>query len=216
LAVLISGGGRSLANLIERSRGGALDARVGAVISSKADAGGLKIARAAGIPAVALERRDYESDAAYSNAIFAEVVPYEPKLMILAGFLRKIVVPHDWEGRILNIHPALLPECSYAAGRGFYGERVHQEVLDRHEAKSGATVHLVDNGYDTGPVYMRQIVPVLPRDTALTLADRVFEAEKELYPRAINAYLGELGTGTVAPGLRPIPTASLLEPNSQN
>ena len=138
-------------------------------------------------------RRAFDSDAAYSDAIFQEVAPYDPQLMILAGFLRKIVVPRDWEGRILNIHPALLPECSYAAGRGFYGEHVHQAVLDRGETRSGATVHLVDNGYDTGPVYMRQTVEVLPGDTAQTLAARVFEVEKELYPRAIGAYLEELG-----------------------
>jgi phosphoribosylglycinamide formyltransferase-1 len=193
LAVLISGGGRTLANLIERGRDGTLDAQVGIVISSKADAGGLEIARAAGIPAVTISRRAFESDAACSDAIFREVAPYNASLMILAGFLRKIVVPLEWEGRILNIHPALLPECDYAAGRGFYGEHVHQAVLDRGETQSGATVHLVDNGYDTGPVYMRQTVAVLPGDTAHVLAERVFEAEKELYPRAIGAYLEKLG-----------------------
>ena len=194
LAVLISGGGRTLGNLIERSRAGELAASVGIVVSSNAEAGGLEIARAAGVPVVALVRRNYGSDAEYSAAIFETVAPYRPQLMILAGFLRKIVVPRDWEDRILNIHPALLPECSYAAGRGFYGERVHQAVLDRGDAQSGATVHLVDNGYDTGPVYMRQRVPVLPGDTAQTLAARVFDAETELYPRAIAAYLEELGT----------------------
>jgi phosphoribosylglycinamide formyltransferase 1 len=196
LAVLISGGGRTLANLIERCREGTLDARIGIVISSKAGAGGLEIARAAGIPAFAVTRKEFESDAAYCHAIFTEVAPFAPRLMILAGFLRKLVVPPVWEGRILNIHPALLPECSYAAGRGFYGEHVHQAVLDRGETQSGATVHLVDNGYDTGPVYMRQSVPVLPGDTAHTLADRVFQAEKELYPRAIGAHLRELGAGS--------------------
>lgn len=192
LAVLISGGGRTLANLIERSRDGSLPANVGVVISSRADAGGLQIARDAGIPAEAIVRKGFASDTAYSEAIFAAVDPYQPALMILAGFLRKIVVPPEWEGRILNIHPALLPECSYAAGRGFYGDFVHQAVLDRGETVSGATVHLVDNGYDTGPVYMRQTVPVLPDDDAHSLADRVFEAETALYPRAIEAYLREI------------------------
>lgn len=195
LAVLISGGGRTLANLIERSRDGSLPAEVGIVISSRADAGGLEIAQSAGIPALAMVRRDFGSDAAYSDAIFDAVAPYRPTLLILAGFLRKLVVPPEWEGRILNIHPALLPECSYAAGRGFYGDHVHQAVLDRGETLSGATVHRVDNGYDTGPVYMRQTVPVLPGDDAHTLADRVFEAEKELYPRAIEAYLREMHAG---------------------
>jgi formyltetrahydrofolate-dependent phosphoribosylglycinamide formyltransferase len=193
LAVLISGGGRTLGNLIERSRDGRLDARVGIVISSKASAGGLDIARGAGIPSVAIARKGYDSDAAFSDAIFANVAPFDPQLIVLAGFLRRIVVPPQWEGRILNIHPALLPECSYASGRGFFGEHVHQAVLDRGETQSGATVHLVDNDYDTGPVFMRQIVPVLPGDSAHTLGSRVFEAEQELYPRAIEAYLRELG-----------------------
>jgi formyltetrahydrofolate-dependent phosphoribosylglycinamide formyltransferase len=193
LAVLISGGGRTLANLIQRSRDGRLEARVGIVVSSRASAGGLEIARALGVPAIAMARKEFTSDSAYSDALFAEVAPYDPTLLILAGFLRKIVVTPRWEGRILNIHPALLPECSFAAGRGFYGEQVHQAVLDHGETQSGATVHLVDNDYDTGPVFMRQMVPVLPGDSAHTLADRVFEAEQELYPRAIAAYLEELG-----------------------
>ncbi len=192
LAVLISGGGRTLANLIERTQTGALDARVGIVISSKADAGGLEIARRAGIPAVPIARRDFDSDLAYSDAIFSEIAAHDPALVILAGFLRKIIVPPVWEGRILNIHPALLPECNYAAGRGFYGEHVHRAVLERNETQSGATVHLVDNGYDTGPVYMRQTVPIFPDDTPQTLAGRVFTAELDLYPRAIAAYLRDL------------------------
>jgi phosphoribosylglycinamide formyltransferase-1 len=192
LAVLISGSGRTLANLIERSRDGRLDARIGVVISSRSGAGGLDIARNAGIPATAIVRKGFDSDSAYTEAIAAEIAPYNPTLIVLAGFLRKILVLPEWEGRILNIHPALLPECSYASGRGYYGEHVHRAVLERGETRSGATVHLVDNEYDTGPVYMRQEVPVLPDDTPQSLADRVFEAELELYPRAINAYLGDL------------------------
>lgn len=192
LAVLVSGGGRTLANLIEHTRDGLLAARIGVVVSSKHDAGGLEIARSACIPAVALARRDFDSDFAYSQAIFATVEPYDPTLVVLAGFLRKINVLPEWEGRILNIHPALLPECSYAAGQGFYGDFVHRAVLDHGERQSGATVHLVDNGYDTGRVVMRQAVPVRPDDDAHTLAARVFRAESELYPRAIGAYLQQL------------------------
>ncbi|MEZ4532716.1 MAG: phosphoribosylglycinamide formyltransferase [Thermomicrobiales bacterium] len=199
LAVLISGGGRTLANLIERTENGSLAARIGVVVSSKRDAGGLEIAQTAGIPAATIVRREFESDAAYSDAVFETVEPYAPTLLILAGFLRKLVVPAKWEGRILNIHPALLPECSFAAGRGFYGDRVHQAVLDHGERQSGATVHLVDNGYDTGPVLMRQAVPVLPGDDAHALAARVFQAEKELYPRAIEAYLEKLGAREQTP-----------------
>ncbi len=192
LAVLLSGGGRSLANLIERSQAGTLPARVGVVISSVADAGGIEIARRAGIPVTALVRKDFESDQAYSDAVFTAIEPYQPALIVLAGFLRKLIVPPEWEGRILNIHPALLPDMAIASGRGFYGERVHRAVLESGQAISGATVHLVDNGYDTGPVYMRQSVPVEPDDTVETLAARVFAAECELYPRAITRYLEDL------------------------
>ncbi len=196
LAVLLSGGGRTLANLIERSQAGTLPARVGVVISSVADAGGIEIARRAGIPAAALVRKDFASDQAYSDAVFGELAPYQPALVVLAGFLRKLAVPAEWEGRILNIHPALLPEMASASGRGFYGERVHRAVLESGQTISGATVHLVDNGYDTGPVYMRQSVPVEPDDTVETLAARVFAAECELYPRAIAKYLKEIGVGS--------------------
>ena len=195
LAVLLSGGGRTLGNLIERSHTGKLSARVGVVVSSVADAGGLDIARAAGIPASAIVRNDFASDALYSDAIFATIALYRPVLVILAGFLRKIVVPPAWEGRILNIHPALLPEMAFASGRGFYGDRVHRAVLESGATISGATVHLVDNGYDTGPVFMQQRVPVEPGDTAESLGKRVFAAETELYPRAIDAYLQELAVG---------------------
>lgn len=196
LAVLLSGGGRTLANLIERSQAGTLPARVGVVISSVADAGGIEIARRAGIPAAALVRKDFASDQAYSDAVFGELAPYQPALIVLAGFLRKLAVPAEWEGRILNIHPALLPEMASASGRGFYGERVHRAMLESGQTISGATVHLVDNGYDTGPVYMRQSVPVEPDDTVETLAARVFAAECELYPRAIAKYLKEIGVGS--------------------
>ena len=193
LAVLLSGGGRTLSNLIERSRSGHLPARVGVVVSSVADAGGLEIARQSGIPAAAVIRKDFDSDQAYSDAIFREIEPYDPSLVILAGFLRKLAVPPRWEGRILNIHPALLPEMAFASGRGFYGDRVHRAVLESGQPVSGATVHLVDNGYDTGMVFMRQTVPVEAGDTVESLAARVFAAECQLYPRAIAAYLEELG-----------------------
>lgn len=195
LAVLLSGGGRTLANLIENERQGTLQAHVGIVVSSIAGAGGIEIARNAGIPALVIERKAVDSDQAFSDAIFAAIEPYDPDLVILAGFLRRIVVPDTWEGRILNIHPALLPEMAFASGRGFYGDRVHRAVLEHGATESGATVHLVDNGYDTGAVYMLERVPVLPGDTVETLGTRVFEAEKTLYPRAIQQYLEQLGFG---------------------
>jgi folate-dependent phosphoribosylglycinamide formyltransferase PurN len=115
--------------------------------------------------------------------------------------LRKLVVTPAWEGRILNIHPALLPESApYASGRGFFGERVHAAILAHGDAVSGATVHVVDNGYDTGPVVLRATVPILPGDTSATLGARVFEAERRLYPEAIRHYVA------AHPGLFTTPT----------
>jgi phosphoribosylglycinamide formyltransferase-1 len=189
LAVLISGSGRSLENLLHVIARGNLNGSVRVVVSSKQNVRGLEIARDAGIPALVIQRRDYDSDLAYSDAIYDAIVPYEAELILLAGFLRKLVVPEALAGRILNIHPALLPEAAAAAGQGFYGERVHAAVLASGASRSGATVHVVDNGYDTGPVVMRATVPVLPDDTPETLASRVFVAECALYPAAIKRYI---------------------------
>lgn len=188
LAVLLSGSGRTLRNLLDHIAGGRLEAEVVAVLSSVPGAGGLAIAAAAGIPALTLPRRSFASDAAYSAAVFAWLGHVQPELVVLAGFLRQLKVPPEWTGRILNIHPALLPESS-AAGRGYYGERVHAAVLASKAAISGATVHVVTDEYDAGPVVLRQSVPVRPDDTVATLASRVFAAECELYPAAIQHYV---------------------------
>lgn len=188
LAVLLSGGGRTLSNLIEQIRRETLNASIVAVVSSVPDAGGLAIARAAGIPATTVRRREHSSDDEFSQAIYRTLAPGEPELILLAGFLRRLVVPPPWRGRILNIHPALLPE-SGLAGRGYFGGRVHAAVIASGADTSGATVHVVDDAYDTGPVVLRQEVPVYPDDTAVTLAARVFAAECALYPAAIRTHV---------------------------
>jgi formyltetrahydrofolate-dependent phosphoribosylglycinamide formyltransferase len=188
-AVLLSGSGRTLENLIQAIACGELNVTVRVVVGSKPGVRGLQIARENGIPSLVIRRRDHLSDLAYSEAVYAAVHPYEAELLLLAGFLRKLTVPPEWEGRILNIHPALLPEAAAAAGKGFYGDRVHAAVLASGAAESGATVHVVDNGYDTGPVVLREAVPVLPDDTATTLAARVFAAECRLYPKAIQKHI---------------------------
>jgi phosphoribosylglycinamide formyltransferase 1 len=187
LAVLLSGTGRTLENFLRVIERGELDARIGVVVSSVPGVRGLVIAEEAGIPAVVLRRKDYESDDAYSEAVYAAIAPYEPDLILLAGFLRQLVVPPAWRGRILNIHPGLLP--GGPAGRGLYGGRVHAAVLASGATESGASVHVVDGSYDTGPVVLRTAVPVLPGDTPETLGERVFAAECELYPEAIRRYV---------------------------
>jgi len=188
LAVLLSGSGRTLENLLRAIEEARLDAEIVAVVSSKPGVRGLEIAERAGLPHATIVRREFESDAAFTGAILAWLAPYKPHLIIHAGFLRKVVIPPAWEGRMLNIHPCLIPE-SGAAGKGFYGDRVHAAVLASGATVSGATVHLLDNEYDEGPILSKVTVPVLPDDTVASLASRVFAAECELYPRAIGDYL---------------------------
>jgi len=168
IAVLISGSGRSLANLLTVIADGALDAEIVAVVSSVAGVRGLEIATDAGVPATTIARKGFADNAAYSAAVYGWLRPYRPDLIALAGFLRKLEVPPEWAGRILNIHPALAAAFPYASGRGFYGDRVHAAVLA--------------NGDETA-------VPVLPGDTAATLGARVFAAECALYPVTIRSYV---------------------------
>lgn len=188
VAVLLSGSGRTLENLLRATETGTLAARVAVVVSSRPGVRGLAVAIEAGIPTRTLRRRAFADDEAYGAAVYAALAPHRPDLILLAGFLRRLPVPPEWAGRILNIHPALLPE-SGAAGRGFWGERVHAAVLASGARESGATVHVVDDGYDTGPVVMRARVPVLPGDTPASLGARVFAAECGLYPDAVRCHV---------------------------
>ena len=188
--MLISGGGRTLENLLRAIDHGDLDARVAVVVSSMPGVRGLDVAAAAGVPAVVVERQSFASLPDYSREIYAAVSPYAPDLLIMAGFLRKMLVFPGWEGRILNIHPALLPDATaYAAGKGKFGERVHAAVLENGDRVSGATVHLVTDEYDAGPPLARIEVPVDDGDTAQTLAARIFAAESEIYPATIQRYI---------------------------
>lgn len=190
LAVLISGSGRSLRNLISVIEGGNLDAEIVTVVSSVSDVAGLEIAAAAGIPTHTLTSKDARGADAYSTAMYDVLTPYQPDLVIMAGFLRRLLVHPGWEHRILNIHPALLPQAaSYAAGKGFYGDRVHAAVLEHGDDESGCTVHEVTDTYDEGPPLAQAIVPVLTSDDVRALADRVFAAECALYPQVIREYI---------------------------
>lgn len=190
LAVLISGGGTTLRNLLEKIAAGELDAEVRVVISSNPAAGGLEFARRADIPSVIIERKSYETTAEFSQAIFDACRTAESHAVAMGGFLKHVEIPPDFENRVLNIHPSLIPAF---CGQGFYGQRVHQAVLDEGCKESGCTVHFVDNQYDHGPIILQKKVPVLPGDTAETLAARVFTAECEAYPRALRMFAaGEL------------------------
>ncbi len=188
--VLLSGAGRTLANLLDVIERGKLDARVGIVISSVPNVRGLDVAAAAGIPHLVIRRAAYDSLHAYSTAMYEELKAHGVDLIVMAGFLRKMAIFPGWEGRILNIHPCLLPDAGhYAAGQGMFGERVHAAVLANGDAVTGATVHLVTEDYDEGPPLARVTVPVRPGDDAITLGTRVFQAEKALYPDTIREYM---------------------------
>jgi phosphoribosylglycinamide formyltransferase-1 len=182
LAVLISGSGRTLKNILDLAAEGRLPVEVRLVASSSPTAGGLAHARDANIPTKVFERRRFNSHEAYGEAIFAACRDAGVDFVAMAGFLKLAPVPDDFAGRVLNIHPALIPAF---CGHGMYGLRVHQAALDYGVKVTGVTVHFVDNEYDAGPIIWQQPVPVFDDDTAETLADRVFEAEKEAYPQVL-------------------------------
>ena len=183
LGVLISGGGSTLANLIERISDGRLSSvRIRRVISSRGRVRGVEIARDAELPLSVIRKAEFPTLRAFSDAIAKQLDADGVQLVILGGFLCLWQFPPAFERRVLNIHPALLPEFG---GRGMHGERVHQAVLRSGAVESGCTVHIADREYDHGPIVAQQRVPVLPGDTPHSLAARVATAERELYPRII-------------------------------
>jgi formyltetrahydrofolate-dependent phosphoribosylglycinamide formyltransferase len=182
LGVLLSGGGRTLQNLIDRIDDGSLPARIAVVISSHPGVKGLERAKSRNIPAVTVDYKQFDSDRAFSAAVTGELEKHPADLVVMAGFIRRYLFPRKLEGRVLNIHPALLPDFG---GKGFYGHHVHEAVLKSGAKESGCTVHLADLHYDKGPIVLQKRVPVLPGDTPDTLAERVFQAECEAYPEAI-------------------------------
>ena len=180
LAILLSGGGRTLANLHLHIATGRLDARVHVVISSRANAHGVARSKEMGLPVVVVDRRRL-SDEAFHHGITEAVEGVD--LVCMAGFLSLWQIPDKFHRRVINIHPALLPEFG---GAGMYGRRVHQAVLDAGRTVSGCTVHFCDNQYDHGSIILQRQVPVFPRDSADDLAARVFEQECIAYPQAIH------------------------------
>lgn len=186
IAVLISGSGRTLKNFIDLAAEGDLPIDIRLVVSSSAKASGIQHAESAGIPAVVVKRSDFTTgsagDQSYGDAIFDACRTASVEYVVMAGFLKLAPVPDDFAGRVVNIHPSLIPSF---CGAGMYGHHVHQAVIDAGVKVTGCTVHMVDNVYDHGPIIWQQPVPVFPDDTADTLAARVFEAEREAYPQVL-------------------------------
>jgi phosphoribosylglycinamide formyltransferase 1 len=184
IAVLLSGSGRTLQNFIDRIDAGTLPVRITQVIASRRDVAGIERARKAGLPVEVIERKAFPSVEAFSERTFALCRSSGAELVALAGYLQLLRIPDDYRLRVVNIHPALLPAFG---GKGMYGHHVHEAVLKYGAKVSGCTVHFVDDQYDHGPVIAQSAVAVADDDTPDTLADRVFEAECELYPRVVRA-----------------------------
>ncbi|MGB7212484.1 MAG: phosphoribosylglycinamide formyltransferase [Gemmatimonadales bacterium] len=195
VAVAVSGGGTNLQALLDALPPGSA-AEVVLVVSNKAGSGGLERARRHGVPAMAL------ADPADASEWIDLLGRHLVDLLVLAGYLKLMpaAVVSAYRGRMINIHPALLPDFG---GPGMYGERVHQAVLASGAFQSGATVHLVDEAYDRGAILAQVQVPVLPQDTPLSLAARVLDAEHWLLPRVVLA---------AAAAGHPVPLGPDLEP----
>ena len=186
IAVLVSGGGSTLQNLIDRIVAGALPARIVQVISSRPDALGIERARRAGLPVEIVTRRAFPSVEAFSDRTFDLCRQAGAGLVVLGGYLQLLRIANDYRLKVVNIHPALLPAFG---GKGMYGRHVHEAVLAYGAKVSGCTVHFVDDQYDHGPVIAQRAVAVEDDDTPDTLAARVFAAECELYPAAIRGLI---------------------------
>ena len=188
LALFISGTGGNALSLLRACREGRVPAFPVLGLASTPKAGGISRLEAEGLPTTVVVRKDFESDEAFSEACYQAAEKAGAELICLCGWLKKLAVPPRWAGRILNIHPGLLPKYG---GPGMYGMHVHRAVLEAGEAESGATVHLVDDEYDHGRILQQLRVPVLPGDTPEDLQQRVYAAEMELFPRALAEFLGE-------------------------
>ena len=183
VAVFLSGGGRSLQNLIDCQHRGELDGidfRI--VLSSSSKVRGVEVARKAGIETLVVPQSTYKDANAYTEAMFGPCRQHGVNLVVMAGFLKHVLIPDDFAGRVINIHPSLLPSFG---GEGMYGNRVHQAALDRGVKISGCTVHFVDNDYDNGPILLQRCCDVADDDTAASLAARVFELECKALPDAV-------------------------------
>ncbi|HET6203940.1 MAG TPA: phosphoribosylglycinamide formyltransferase [Planctomycetota bacterium] len=186
LAVLVSGGGRTLENLFERIEAGRLPVEIPLVLGSRAGAFGLERARRRGVATALVERAAFDDDRSFSEALARALLPASPDLVALAGFVHLFLFPPSLRGKVMNVHPALLPSFG---GKGFFGERVHRAVLESGAKVSGCTVHYATHAYDAGPIILQRTVPVLDDDSPSSLAARVFEAEREAYPEAIRLHI---------------------------
>ena len=182
IAVLISGGGTTLRNFIEKINAGQLPVEIALVVSSSPTAPDCSSPKKPGIESRRHPAHGLCRSGGLQPGDLRSLPPRKVDLVAMAGFLKRVTIPADFANRVVNIHPALIPAF---CGHGFFGHRVHEAVLEYGAKLSGCTVHFADNQYDHGPVIVQRAVPVLYDDTPETLAARVFEAECEAYPEAL-------------------------------
>ncbi|MCA9063133.1 MAG: phosphoribosylglycinamide formyltransferase [Planctomycetaceae bacterium] len=182
LGVLISGGGTTLLNFLEQISQKRLNATIPIVISSQRDCQGVQRTRDAGLVCDVIRPRDFDSPQSFSAAVFDRLRAANVDLVTLAGFLSLLPIPDDFSGRVLNIHPSLIPAF---CGHGYFGHHVHEAAIQRGVKVSGCTVHFADNEYDHGPILLQRTVDIPEHCTPQELARLVFQQEKEAYPEAI-------------------------------
>lgn len=188
IVVLASGSGSNFQAVLNAIDRGEVDAEVVRLIASRPAIGAIEKAENANIPSVVVQRKHFDSPESYENALLDELSSAKPDLIVLAGFLVQIpvLIIRAFENKIINIHPSLLPDFG---GKGFYGIKVHEAVIKAGKRESGCTVHMVTENYDEGPILAQSKVPVLPSDTAESLAKRVLDAEHKLLPKTIQTIL---------------------------
>jgi phosphoribosylglycinamide formyltransferase-1 len=187
IGVLISGQGSNLQALIDQIAAGKINGQITVVIADRKDAYGLVRAKSHQIKTVFVDRKSFSAETEFNREILSVLAKNAVELIVLAGYLRILSaeVIHAYNNRIINIHPALIPSF---CGKGYYGKKVHQAVLDYGVKLTGATVHFVDEGTDTGPIISQQAVAVEPDDTVESLQNKVLKLEHLLLPEAVMLY----------------------------
>jgi phosphoribosylglycinamide formyltransferase-1 len=184
-AVFLSGSGRTLENLLAHIATNNLSIDIRLVISSSPSVRGVTIGRDAGIETLVVQKSKFPTPESYCDAMFEPCRLAGVELVVLAGYLKHVLIPADFSGRVINIHPSLIPAFS---GEGMYGMKVHEAAIRRGVQFSGCTVHLVDNDYDHGPILLQRVCPVVTGMSAEELAAKVFELECEALPTAIRLW----------------------------
>ena len=191
LVVFASGSGSNFQSLINAVEKGILEASIVGLVCNNDSAFALKRAKKHKIPSLIISPNEFDSESTYSKQLLSKLRNWETDLIILAGYLKKIPVAviKEYESRILNIHPSLLPKYG---GKGFYGAKVHEAVINHQEKETGCTVHIVTAEYDEGPVLGQSAVAISKSDTPKSIAEKVLEKEHQLLPHVIQEYLKTL------------------------